>query len=458
MSDNSSPKRLSPKEISDEAVRILTEQGEEAFNRFLQEQQSLPGASPALSKREFWKKLAEDARKAGANTGKEESDPSKPEASGFGDKNEGLSDDIQKVIAKSPVDHSVAPVFKPGSIRDAVSILQPKSVVFAKYSLTEWQEDIITLIMEQLQGYLSTSLTTLRQDVLGEITLRIDCSEIAGDDKNRFLEHVNKLMTYPFEFWWQSESMPEGAKKIETKGMIISTYHNYVGTSYVDLVINRWAVPFLLFYGKGVGATKYLKRTALALPGKYSKRIYKILSGYIDKGGFDYPIDKLRKEFDIPDKYSNGEIKRTVINPAVEQINAFAEGFAVSADFVTKDPSKYASMRRKPFDTIRFVITKNEAAAENPGSGLTEEQMEYEVYSFLHPILGEPYRSRLHDICDTWKKHGDIRFAHSKIKYYEKQAQEGKMSPLKMKNFLIKALEEETKTELHLSKKRKLGA
>ena len=439
-------KRLTPKEIADQATKILEKQGSAAMKEFLDTQNALPQTPPeGSSKKKDWRENARLARENGAV----------PPVTPIADDGE-LSEDIQKLIQKSPVDHTLVPTYRPNSIRDAVSILQPKSVLFAKYALSEWQEDIITLIMEQLQGYMSTSLTALKYDVLGELVIRIDSSDIAGDDKKGFIETVNKMMTLPFEFWWQSAAMPEGTQKIETKGVVISTYHNYIGTSYVDLVINRWAIPFLLYYGKGVGATRYLKRTALALSGKYSKKLYKIISGYIDKGSFEYPIDRLRKEFDIPDTYSTGAIKRSVINPALVQINSLAEGFSISAEFITKYKEKYTS-KRKPFDTIIFTISSTRNQEDDETNSISEDEKALKVQVSLSPLLAEPYKSRLFQICETWKRHGDIGFAYSKVVYYEKQYKKGLMSHQKMKNFLIKALEEETKIQLHSTKKKSVS-
>lgn len=372
--------------------------------------------------------------------------------SGAGD----LSENIQEVIKKAPVDKTKTPTANPRSIRDAMSMLQPKSVVFGKYQLTEWQENILTLIMEQLQGYMSRSLTSLRPDIIGEITVRIDCSAIAGDDKKKALEQIERLMEYKFEFWWQNSLAPAGTKRVETKGLIIQTMHNYAGTSYVDVVINKWAFPFLLYYGQGVGANQFFKHTALILPGKYAKRLYKILSGYIDKGVFDYRIDMMRENFQIPPSYTNATIKRSIIKPAVENINAIAKEITVGYEFIVLDDGKRRAGEKpkgkREFNAVRFTIRKN--TDERPV--MDERKMTEEVIAGLAPHLEEPYRSSLRKLAGIWRNHGDISLVHSKVRYYTDQMRTGRMTPAKAKNHMIKAIEEETGTHLRKTRRKRV--
>lgn len=450
LNPNENNNNLSGKEISELANKIFREGGAEALDEFVKKE------TARRAKEEKEKKQTAPADKKSNIPEKNHFSPSpadKPRpvpdiTSGAGS----LSDNIEGVLRKAPVDKSSAPTVRPQSIHEAMSLLQPKSVVFGKYQLTEWQENILTLIMEQLQGYMSRSMTNLRPDILGEVTVRVDCSQIAGDDKKKAIEQLEKLMEYKFEFWWQNKLAPAGTKKVETKGLIIQTIHNYVGTSYVDIVINKWAFPFLLYYGQGVGANQFIKHTALILPGKYAKRLYKILSGYIDKGQFDYRISMMRENFQIPPSYTNATIKRSIIKPAVENINAIAKEISVDFEFVVIDDGKNTPKGKKEFNAVRFWIKKN----GQPERTHDEGKMVSEVVQLLSPYLDEPYRTRLYSIANTWRNHGDISLVHSKVIYYTSQISSGKMTPLKAKNYMIKAIEDETHTELRKTRRKKV--
>lgn len=430
-------KRTPEKELADKAAKIYREKGLEAMQAFLDQEAERRKKTPAQT----------DDTPAAPHP----RNPSPNPVPDIVDGAEPLSDTIEKVIRKAPVNKNNLPTVKVENFQDTIKILQPKSVVFGRYHLTEWQEDIMTLIMQQLQGYMSRSLNLLKPDFLGEISVRIDCREIAGDDKKKALQQIEKMMNYKFEFWWQNELAPAGTKKIETKGIVISTYHNYIGTSYVDLTINKWAIPFLLYYGPGVGANQYSKEIALSLPGKYTKRIYKTLSGYIDKGRFDFRIDEMRREYMLPDSYTNAQIKRSIVMPSVETINTYYPDIHVSAEFITLN--KKTDGKKPTMDTVRFTIEKKGAQQKEY---VPEQQMAAKVIAFLTPLLQEPYKSNIHAFTQKWRQHGDLGFVYAKIEYYEKMVQTGKMTPAKMKNYLLKAISDETHIQLRKTGRRKI--
>ena len=442
-------------EILDRANEILRTEGMEAMNRYLDENQaaeeqeareedgteSAPSPAPAQAEKE--------SRHANPRNFSQEGVPDIVRKSGSD-----LSQDIEKVISKSPVaQNGNLPAVKVRTLQDTIKLLQPKSVVLANSKLNEWQENILTLIMEQLQGYMSKTLNLLRPDILGEITVRINCNEIAGDDKKKAIALIEKLMSCKFEFWWQLDTTtgyaPKGTKKIETKGIIISTMHNYVGTSYVDLVINKWAFPFLLYYGNGVGGNLYSKQNALIIPGKYAKRLYKTLCGYIDKKTFKFRIDDMRRQWNIPSTYTNAQLRRSIINPAVDTINQYVKNMHVTAEFIVDGESD--TRGKTPFDTVLFTIETSDPAA-GAGTGVSEADMAAAVTAFLSPLVEEPYRSRLPAITTNWKNHGDLPFVHSKVTYYSDLLKQGKITPQKMKNYLLKAIHDETGTQLRTTR------
>lgn len=359
-----------------------------------------------------------------------------------------LGDSIARIIKRSPVKQEIP------SVDSLQELIQPKTFVFGRYHVSEWQEDFLTLVSEKIQGRISSSIKALRPEHLNDVSVRIDCSEIAGDDKKKALAQVEKLLSQRFEFHWMHSDVPEGTKGIVTKGVLFTTFHNYVGTSYVDIVINNWALPFFLYIGKGSGGSRYQKRTAMAIPGKYSKRLYKILSGYSDRGSFDYPIESLRKEFMIPPSYTNATIKRNIIDPSVRNINLFDEQMEVTAEFVSrqKTPEGAFHASRQPYDTVHFTITLR---GQNPADTLpAEEEMMTYLHDTILPMLSPAVRHRLPGILQTWRNHGDLAFAFSKTRYYTNLAEKGTMPRDKARNSLLKALEEETHVKLRITRKK----
>lgn len=437
--------------LDEQALEIYSKQGLKAMEEFLKKKDEREKARKESAAQE--KKPDKSPGKSGAGDSPAPTPVPVPDiTSGAGD----LSDNIQDVIRKSPVDRTVTPTETPRSVMEALMLLQPKSVILGTYSLTAWQLDALNLIMDQLQGYMSRSTSLLRKDFIGNLTVRIDSSVIASDDKKKALEQIEKLMDVKFEFWWQSKNAPAGTSQIQTKGVIVNTIHNFVGTPYVDIVINSWAIPALVYIGKGNGAGLSNKRVFLQLRGKYAKRLYNILSAYSDKGMFDYRIDMMRKNFMIPPGYSNATIKRSIIEPAVEEINATDEKMEISFEFIALDSGGKGNgpkpKGKREFDTIRFKIREKKTGLPP----VSEREMVEEVVAGLSPHLDEPYRSSLRRIAEKWRNHGNITLVYSKVRYYTEQARAGRMTQLKARNYMIKAIEEETGTSLRKTRRRKV--
>ena len=67
-------------------------------------------------------------------------------------------------------------------------------------------------------------------------------------------ERAIAMMRKNFSFRWVH---PNIHQTVETFGVVITTVHNIKGTNRVALTLNPWAIPFLLYYGTGVGGTRY---------------------------------------------------------------------------------------------------------------------------------------------------------------------------------------------------------
>ena len=96
---------------------------------------------------------------------------------------------------------------------------------------------------------------------------------------------------YPFLSLGASQYPPDGGNV----RVVITTVHNIKGTNRVALTLNPWAIPFLLYYGTGVGGTRYGKNIALTLRGNYTKRLYKIICSQRDRREYYYSIDQFCK-------------------------------------------------------------------------------------------------------------------------------------------------------------------
>ena len=141
-------------------------------------------------------------------------------------------------------------------------LIQPNNVTFGQYSVTEWQENLLTLISDQIQQHM-TREKQLPKDLFNQPVVEIKCDEAGGkNNKSKVLKEAIAMMRKNFSFRWVH---PNIHQTVETFGVVITTVHNIKGTNRVALTLNPWAIPFLLYYGTGVGGTRYGKNIALTL-------------------------------------------------------------------------------------------------------------------------------------------------------------------------------------------------
>lgn len=239
------------------------------------------------------------------------------------------------------------------NIKD-IMLLQTNNMTFGQFEVTPIQDNIITLINEQLQKHM-TNEAKINVDLFGCPYVTITCDEAGGlRHKSLVIKNVESLFEKKFRFRWMHPTLK---REVKTTGTIISTYHDFPGTNQLEIVLNPWAIPFLTYYGKGVGGTWYKKQIALSLRGDKPKRIYKLLCSQWDNkqgGVFDYPIKKFKEDFLLGPSYTNTIIKKRILEVAKEEINGTFADIWFEYELITKHPLKN---KRKPMaDTIRFYI------------------------------------------------------------------------------------------------------
>lgn len=57
------------------------------------------------------------------------------------------------------------------------------------------------------------------------------------------------------------------------------------------------------------------------LKSKYSQRMYELSCRYVNQKNYTMRLDVLRKYFNIPPKYNNAEVKRSIVDRAIKEIN-----------------------------------------------------------------------------------------------------------------------------------------
>jgi hypothetical protein len=188
-----------------------------------------------------------------------------------------------------------------------INLVQPNKVTNARHDFDERQENILTLMIEAIQNHMS-KVEFIQTDLFGQPMIAIDFAA-NGLNKAKYWESAKKMRSKDFEFEYTNQ---DGFNE-EVAGVLITTVRKIEGKSRIELTINQWAIPYLLYWGKGVGGTVFNKVIALTIRGEYPKRMYKLCKRWEDRGGFSMPIKEFRQMMMLEDSYEGNKNLKTLL-------------------------------------------------------------------------------------------------------------------------------------------------
>lgn len=269
--------------------------------------------------------------------------------------------------------------------QNKLSLVQPNKVTNARHDFDERQENILTMMIDAIQKHMTKELS-IHTDLFGSPMIRIDTKEVGAKNKSHYLKSAKGMTEKTFEFEWTN---PEGLK-VDSYGIIVTTVHNIKETPYIDITINQWAIPYLLYWGKGVGGTVFNKSIALVLRGEYTKRLYKLCKRWEDRGGFTMSLDEFRSMMHLENKYSSPkDLKKRVLNPSIERMK-------LKADVYFKCAFEKIGGSRS-YNQINFVVIPNQKNKPNRNEKTEMYSLCYNMITIAFPSTKS---SKAMDVCD----------------------------------------------------------
>lgn len=328
---------------------------------------------------------------------------------------------------------------------EEIELIQPNNVTFGQYSLDAVQENVMTLIADGLQSHM-TKTKELPRDLFNQPYVEIICNEaLTGKNKTYVKQRVREMADKWFRFKWVHPNM---GKEIETEGKIITSMHDVKGTDRLIINFNAWSIPFLVYYGIGVGGTEFNKAIALSLRGEYVKRVYKMVCRWKDRATFEYSIEQFKLDLEIPATYDNTKIESAILKVAEKKIKESGSSVWFGYELICKNPIK----GRKPkADTIIFIVHNDNLQQVAP-----EVFAKYKaVYDFLALMWNANKSNKAMETVDLLKDLGVIEKVHGRVAYYQQKVFEEKTMPLlKAQNSLKKMLRDEYKIETETQEER----
>lgn len=287
-------------------------------------------------------------------------------------------------------------------IQSKIDLVQPNKVTSAKYDYTPVQENTVTCIMEAIQNHL-TQKQPIQTDLFGHPTVRLKASDLAkGNTKTYVIQQLRELRKKDIDFSYTNQ---EGKTENVITGLI-NTVRSVNDSDYIEVEISTWAIPYLVYWGKGVGGTIFNKVTAITLKSIYSKRLYKMCCRFQDQGGFSISLDNFRSQLGLEEKYSElFDLRKRVIDVAAQELKEKANLYF---------EYKLDKIKSRSYNHISFKIfsksTKNEQGDDNTNRW----------YQFVYNFICRTYPSYKNDkaltITDKLADNlADLRTAYKKF-------------------------------------------
>jgi len=347
--------------------------------------------------------------------------------------------------------------------RPEYSILQSKNLTFASYNFSEFQENVLTRLAEQIQLRIVRDPDELDAAVGACVGARIPLyiEDFPAFQRNMkaFSKAVFDIRKLDFGFRWKLSQMSENSKIrqsfrdpdtgrplygendiIHSQGSIITMIHQSSknrGVITVDL--NPWALPFLLYYGKGVGGTKYDRDIALSLSGKYSKRLYKMICDWATSSDIiEFTLNDFCDMFMLPKCYSPSLILHKIILPSKKEIDLSRSKLKFECEPIYDEESKGTG--RKSFVGFCFILED---------LSKKEKDRERKLLQLLFEQVADAERRRdCARVSKEIKEAGMIRSLISKFLYYGNKRDRGEISKEEFKNTMLKILREKAGVDL----------
>ena len=349
-------------------------------------------------------------------------------------------------------------------------ILQPKTVTRASYRLTHLHYHILVHIREELQAYITNNPADVRSNELITVPLFCDDYPHFKGNGSAFLGYVKELMlkdnVISFEwrynssfhkdlFQWMQRGMcgRSGARMaVPTDGALIQQASVIIANAMrcendpnkVVVSINPAVLPFLLYYGPGVGGTCFDRDVILTFRSMYSCRLYENLMDWSTSCGVKVvSLEEFRMLLQYPENYKVYDIKRKILDVAKEEFENC--GSSVLFDFKFRYDSQFGSVSgtrgRYPANCIEFTMYRKDFVD-------WKELSRKQILVMLQGVADREKQGLCEATARKIVKDGKDTVVKSKFLYYDKKMSSGKMSLSEYKNTMLKIIREVSGVDL----------
>lgn len=313
-------------------------------------------------------------------------------------------------------------------------INHPNHIIYASFNkeLTSIDENIIFHILNQIKHI--NHFEEFKQYKSEKIQLKFKYLNINRNYKS--IENtLKKLSNTSIDY---SKNIPKHEKIERTITNFISGYRKTENKREVIIEIPGFTVEFLTYLQGGYGKLNF--NNFISLKSIYSKRIYKLLAQYRDKGGFNISETKFRSIIGVENKYLRTSDLRKKINLANKELKNKCE-VEFNYKINTNQTSSYLSFK---------IINTHNSILERSYQNKIKGNQHMFIFNFLRVFFSSNDSNEAQLITEQIIENGNSEQFYNRIKRLKNELSSGisKKSKSDVTNLLISTILPEYKVKI----------
>lgn len=310
-------------------------------------------------------------------------------------------------------------------------MILPNSFTFSyrDESFTACQHDILLLIFEKLQGFM-TNAAPHDKAMFEEQSVIIDSSEIMGNrNKEHVLDAARGLQSLSFGFRYIRDDLGNVNR---VWGVFVTTVEDVKGTNHIRLTINRDIFPVLTYYGESVGGTLLLKGPALETKGRHAKTIREMLISRKGIGYMKVELGELKMMLGLSPEYRPSCLRKDILEPVRKYLLESSDIWFEYEMMRTKEPGRKASI-----SSVYFWIYSGK---EKTGCSFPDYNI---VHTWAVMLTGDPASHDNLRITDAVCSSGRLHHLAEKCRFYGDMVRSAAMEREHALNIIRKILKDD---------------
>lgn len=280
----------------------------------------------------------------------------------------------------------------------------PNHIIYAYFNkdLRSIDENIIFHILNQIKHI--NHFEEFRQYKSEKVQLKFKYLNINRNYKS-IESSLKKLSNTSIEY---SKNIPNHEKIERTITNFISGYRKTENKREVIIEIPGFTVEFLTYLKGGYGKLNF--KHFISLKSIYSKRIYKLLAQFNDKGGFNISEPKFRKIIGIENKYLRTSDFKKKLNLANKELKNKC-GIEFKYKINTQQTTSYLS----------FKIINHTVSSERNSYNKIKGDRDMKIYNFLKCFLSSNDSNKPQLITEQIIENGSSEQFYNRVKKTKKR-------------------------------------